>query len=223
MGVGFVPGPLGSDNEVAQREKLGDSPSFGGEVEPLPGPLGNDAVELSDEPTCEEGIAKYDVSNVDDKTASANGKGATLADLKKDLDAKLPSSTPGLSYWGKGGARKMGTSAFQPPKSQTFKLEVRAEFFLNLPVWDDYANATAGAKAEWDRFLKQLRTHEMQHVAEAKTWLDKIIEQVKGQTKSESSKTIKDRAADMKTAQTTLDTNTKHGADINAVLDTTKV
>lgn len=223
MGVGVVPGALGSDNEVAQREKLGDLPSFGSDVEPLPGPIGDDAVELADEMVVEEGIAKYDVSKVDDKTAMANGKGATLADLKKDLDAKVPSPKPGVSYWAKGGATKMRTQSIPGSSPNTAKLEIHGQFFVKLPVWDDYASGTAGAKAEWDRFLKQLRVHEMQHVAEAKKWLDKMVAEVKGQKRSESSKTIKDRSADMKTGQSTLDDNTKHGADVNAVLDTTKV
>ncbi len=220
MGVGFVPGMTGSDIEEDQRPPLGDLPSTGSDVEPLPGPIG--AVPLSGEPTIDEVVKDWDETKIDE-TATADGSGATLFDLKKDLDTKLPGPQPGTTYWGKGGVKwTVSTKGFDGKPGTKNVLTLKGEFYARVPTWKDYGTGSAGAKTEWDRFVKQLKIHERQHVTIGKDKIAAVADALKGLTLGEAKKKLLEFDADLKKAQKDHDDTTNHGGDIDAVLHTDK-
>lgn len=58
-------------------------------------------------------------------------------------------------------------------------LTVTEVSIIIVPNWTEYANASAAAKKEWDRFILKLTAHEEKHHAFAVEWANAVIEQLK--------------------------------------------
>jgi hypothetical protein len=224
MGGARVPGPVGTDPESADRLPPDYWASENNEGVTIPGPIGGgDGEELSNVPTVKDVQRDWDVTQKNEK-ATSEGLGLTLAALRIDLDAKEKARKPNdpTVHWGEGGGILTMDKVSGIKAGQTFTVTLHGEFLCRLPTWKDRDSASAGAKTEWDRFIGQLKKHELQHVEIAKKFFDGFADSLPGTKITELDKKFQAAEPELKLKQKDHDDTTKNGADINALLDTTK-
>jgi hypothetical protein len=132
--------------------------------------------------------------------------GTTLADLDQALRS--------LKEWGQGGGR-VWNDAVPIGTSPTVTVQLRSNVIFRLISWDGYSNASAAAKAEWDRMIDKLKAHEMRHVQNfldianqlAKDLIGKDIDKLVGMVNATGPR--------IKRAQDQLDAETSHGKKKN--------
>src|SRR5437868_2975511 len=154
MADGLVPGPLGvSPHNLNVNDPIPPGPATSSFV--TPGPLGAD---LEPEPLADRFVTKVDVDwdpTPQPDTAAISVSGATLADLATNL-AQLPEA-------GKGGG-KLRADPIPVGTSAGVTVTLHGNLVNKVVDWTDYPNASAAAKAEWDRVLKNLKRHEQRHM-----------------------------------------------------------
>lgn len=144
-------------------------------------------------------------------------RGPTLAEVERNLNA--------LAEWGEGGGQ-LRAERIPPGTTAEVTVTLHANLVLRLPRWNGYAQASAPAKAEWDRMVATLRAHEQRHVDIAIEQADALADALIGQEIGQVARMVTEANGTMRANQDQLDADTDHGAKPNVtyggvVLDTT--
>ena len=184
-------GRLGGDDDGVRT--IGDSP----------GPIGiDDPIPLDNARIITKVDKDWDPPN---PTATpeivVNGK--TLADVAQELD-RLPE-------WGQAGG---GIRADPIPvgTSTNVTVKLHAGLVYRLPSWTGYSNASAAAKAEWDKMFAKLKAHEDRHLLNATEEADQVAKDLVGTDISEIARRVTAANRRMALRQKRLDDDTDHGA-----------
>jgi hypothetical protein len=129
--------------------------------------------------------------------------GRTLAEVEVALNR--------LSEWGQGGGR-LRTDRVPVGTSPEVTVTLHANLELRMPRWTGYAQASAGAKAEWDRMSRKLRIHEERHLAIAVEEAAALADALIGVEISSIAQMVTDANRTMQGRQDQLDTDTDHGS-----------
>ena len=205
MTGGRLPGPTGVGTPVPSSASPGAMASSG-QGYGTPGPIGSDEpTALSgDIPTVGDVDKKWD-STARTTTPEIIATGATLADVKRSLDASQG------KHWGEGGGKLTMDRVMGVKRGEKFTLTLRGHFINRIPVWRDRDQASDAAKKEWDRFIARLSQHEECHVAIALDHFEQFASQVVG-TRITELQTVFDAAQkELEAAQKKLDTDTDNG------------
>lgn len=175
-------------------------------VSPGPTDTEDQAEELGDIPKCDKCDLVLDLA-ARKTTPAIHGKGTTLAALKKDLDASQG------DHWGEGGGELNLDPTGSVKAGQGFTVTIRGELINRIPEWDDRAQATATAQAEWDRFIAKLKAHEECHVEIAKKAFQALQAAYPGTKITEVNAVFLKAKKDLKAKQVELDdtSHTDHG------------
>jgi predicted secreted Zn-dependent protease len=137
--------------------------------------------------------------------------GSTLAEVTPQLDPE---------EWGRC------TWNFRYTYSSTNGVATRVNIVLRLtirlPQWTGtgWRNASDAAKAEWQRMLGCLRTHENGHADIARDWAPTLQQRLLNQPEADLARIWQTSLADHETAQHDYDTRTRHGQTQGVSLDT---
>ena len=151
-----------------------------------------------------------------------------IASVTKDWDPPSPSTTPEivvngatlaqvfdelnrLPEWGQAGGM-LRTDSIAPGNSTNLTVQAHANLVYKLPRWSKYGNASAAAKAEWDKMFAKLKAHEDRHLAIAVEEADALAQDLVGHDISDIAKMVTAANRRMKNRQDQLDTDTDHGA-----------
>jgi hypothetical protein len=204
MGLGRVPGPIGREGEGGQATGGLLESGLNGSAA-TPGPLNPEPPEeLGGIPTVGDVTKNWDNSKRT-KTPEIHGKGATLGDLKADLDVSQG------KHWGEGGGKLTMDPVTGVKAGESFTVKLNGEFIKRVPIWDDRASATATARAEWDRFIAKLDAHEEGHIEIALATFEKLATDLIGVKITELASKVAQAQADLTTAQKKMDTDTDNG------------
>ena len=136
--------------------------------------------------------------------------GTTLAEALKELQ-KLPE-------WGTGGGNLSGTGkdgviALSSTDGKNFTCEIKGDFFMTLPGWSGYQNATPAQKQAWDDMIAQLRKHEEEHVAIAYRGAQKLVRTLTNLPVDQAMQKIQENGQATQDAQDDFDSEgkTDHG------------
>jgi len=145
--------------------------------------------------------------------------GKTLAEVGKVLDR--------LGEWGRGGGSLLNDS-ISSGTSTNLTVKLHGQLQFRLPRWQNYASASAAAKAEWDRMMEKLRAHEQRHMEIAIQHGDALAGELIGQDIAVLAQMVTDRnkqiAADQRQLDADTDSGSKPGVQYGDVfLDTTIV
>lgn len=205
MNGGRLPGPIGASSATTSATTLGEI-GAPGQGSGAPGPIGSDDAEAlaGGIPTVGEVNRQWDVATRT-TTPEIIASGATLADVKKSLDASQG------KHWGEGGGRLTMDRVTGVKRGEKFTLTLRAALINRLPKWQDRDQASEAAKKEWDRFIAKLSQHEECHVAIAIEHFEQFARDVIG-TKITELQTAFDAAQSaLEGAQKKLDADTQNG------------
>jgi hypothetical protein len=156
------------------------------------------------------------------------GTGRVIAKVTKDWDPPSPSGDPEivvngktleevgkaldkLSEWGQGGGRLL-TDSIAPGNSTDLTVKAQAKLVYRLPRWAQYSQASAAAKAEWDRMFAKLKAHEDRHLQIAIEEADQLASDLVGHDIADIPKMVTEANRRMATRQQQLDDDTDHGA-----------
>lgn len=214
-----TPGPIGSGSPPSLQDLTPSARGGFGD----PGPIGGDdeaiALGATDVPIV-KGVTKVWDTKARTTTPAIDAKGATLAEVKADLDASQG------KHWGEGGGKlKMDDVPKTLKRGDTFVVTLRGEFINRIPKWVDRDKGSAAAKAEWDRFIGKLSEHEEGHVAIALKSFEDLATALVGVKITDLTKTFNDSQAALKADQKKMDTDTDNGTKAgvkygDALLDT---
>lgn len=121
----------------------------------------------------------------------------------------------------------LSTSQVTPQRQEDGSYRVEVEWAINnatvgLPRWTGYNNACPAAKSEWDRFMRQTRTHEQQaHINAARSFVsgleaaDKVIT---GASVAELQQNLQAKQQELAGRLQTIHDGCDHGASIDAIL-----
>jgi Bacterial protein of unknown function (DUF922) len=192
-------------------------PSDGREKTPFPagfsdpGPIGeddsDDAEELAGVPTVTAVNKVWDAS-ARRTTPAIDGHGKTLQELKASLDASQG------THWGEGGGELNLDPTGKVKAGENVTLTLRGELINRIPNWVERDQATATAKAEWDRFIAKLKAHEECHVDIALKAFEKLAADFIGKKITEVNKMFLDAKKQLKDDQKALDDRTHNGQDM---------
>ena len=204
MGTGRVPGPVGKEMESGQPAGARPGEGLNGNGS-MPGPLNLDPPEeLAETPTVGDVTKNWDTSKRT-KTPEIHGKGATLADLKADLDASQG------SHWGEGGGKLTMDPVTGVKAGETFTVKLNGEFIKRVPIWDDRATASSTAQREWDRFIAKLDAHEEGHVAIALAAFEKLATDLIGVKITDLATKVQQAQTSLTASQKKMDADTTNG------------
>ena len=204
MGTGRVPGPVGKEIEGGQPAGARPGEGLNGNGS-MPGPLNLDPPEeLAETPTVGSVTKNWD-SSKRTKTPEIHGKGATLADLKANLDASQG------SHWGEGGGKLTMDPVTGVKAGETFTVKLNGEFIKRVPIWDDRATASSTAQKEWDRFIAKLDAHEEGHVAIALAAFEKLATDLIGVKITDLATKVQQAQTSLTASQKKMDADTTNG------------
>lgn len=200
-----VPGPIGASSARSSGTALGEIASPG-QGFATPGPIGSDEPEAlgSDIPTVGDVDKKWDAA-ARTTTPEIIATGATLADVKKALDASQG------KHWGEGGGKLTMDRVMGVKRGEKFTLTLRGSFINRIPKWRDREQASDAAKKEWDRFISKLAQHEECHVAIALDHFEQFATSVVGTRITELQSVFDAAQKKLEAAQKKLDTDTDNG------------
>jgi hypothetical protein len=135
--------------------------------------------------------------------------GETLADVA----ALLPEDEWGRCEWD-------FVHTFESTNGTITRVDVTLTRTIWLPRWVERDQASAAERAEWDRMVRNLRTHENGHATKARTWAPRLKQRMLNQPESEEA-TIKETfLTDHQAEQDQYDTDTQHGKTQGVSLNT---
>jgi predicted secreted Zn-dependent protease len=141
--------------------------------------------------------APYDVS------------GTTLAELHSQLDP---------TEWGRC-TYHYGYD-YQTTNGQTTRVDVTLTLTIRLPRWQEGRDqASAAARAEWDRMLGALRTHEDGHADIAREWAPTVKQRLLGVPEGNVASRYSQVLGEVRTRQQEYDDETQHGQTQGVSLD----
>jgi hypothetical protein len=130
-------------------------------------------------------------------------RGATLEQAGRDLDT--------MDEWGQAGG-SIRAEKIEAGTSTNLTIELHAGLIYKLPTWLGYQNASAAAKAEWDRMLAKLKAHEDRHLEIAIEEANKVASELIGKDIAEIARRVTSANRRMAQRQKKLDDDTNHGA-----------
>ncbi len=138
-----------------------------------------------------------------DTAAEVTIEGQTLADVGEALKS--------LDEWGRGGGA-LRADPIPIGTSTNLTVMLHGNLVRRLPVWTNYASASAAARREWDRMLEKLKAHEQRHMEVAIEHGDALAKDLIGKDIGRIAKMVTDRNALIASDQKKLDDATDHGA-----------
>lgn len=124
-----------------------------------------------------------------------------------------------LAEWGSGGGNLSGTGPdggiqISSEDGKSYTVELKGDFFVTLPKWKGYDQATAQQKQAWDNMIANLRMHEDEHVAIAYRGAQKLIRTLTNLPVDQALQKITDSQAETQKNQDDFDSaaQTDHGA-----------
>jgi hypothetical protein len=143
-------------------------------------------------------VVPYDVS------------GTTL----EEVGAQLDPEEWGRCHWNV-------TYNVQTTGGRVTRVNITMRLTIRMPRWTQgYSEASAAARAEWQRMLTALQAHEDHHAAMARERAPRFKENILGQPAGEAGTRYQETLDDLQTDQDTYDTETSHGETEGVTLDT---
>jgi hypothetical protein len=180
---------------------LGTDPFVAGTVTLTPGPIGVTPAKSGDRLVTK--VIRDWVALTLATTPEIEVSGTTLADVADDLNTR--------EEWGQGGGGvtndpvEVGTSA-------SVTVTLRGNFIRILPTWRQYNQASAAAKAEWDRMLRALAAHEDRHVEIALEEANRLAVELIGREIGQIVSAVNAFGRRLHQRQERFDDETSHGA-----------
>ncbi len=140
-----------------------------------------------------------------------NVTGRTLAEVAAQLNP---------SEWGR--CTYHYSYSFETTNRRATRVDITLTLTILMPRWqgEGWDNASAAAKAEWNRMIAALRAHEEGHAEIARRWApvfkDRLLNQLQGNLQQRFNQTL--RQADAEQRQ--YDADTQHGRTQGVSLDT---
>ena len=147
-----APGPVGLDPDA------GDASIDPAQGHPIVG-FGDEAQALDSTPKIVRVTRNWGDPPTPRVSASPKIGGKTLKEALAELQR--------MSEWGTGGGNLTGPDGeikLVPDDKGRYSVELQADFFITLPEWSGYKDATPGQKQAWDNMISALRKHEQEHV-----------------------------------------------------------
>lgn len=206
MGYATAPGPVGIDPDSSSGGvKSVDSQPIAG----LGGTGSDDAEQMADQ----RKITRVSKDWGDPPTATVTNTpkigGTTLAEALAELKK--------YAEWGTGGgnlsAPDGGVIQLSTKDGKSYSAEIHGDFFMTLPEWSGYAQATAAQKAAWDAMIAKLRKHENEHVQIAYRNAQKLVRTLTNLPVDQAMQKIADSGQATQDAQDDFDSpaKTDHG------------
>ena len=137
--------------------------------------------------------------------------GKTLKDVLAELQ-KLPE-------WGTGGGDVSGTGtngeiqAEPSDDGKSYTVALKGKFFITLPKWKEYGQATDAQKKAWDDMIADLKKHEEEHAAIAYRGANKLVKALTGLPATLAAQKVADASAATQSDQDDFDSTAKtdHG------------
>jgi hypothetical protein len=129
--------------------------------------------------------------------------GQTLQQVADQLNA--------MEEWGQGGGA-IRSDAIPPGNSTNLTVALHAGLVFRLPTWTRYNQASAAAKAEWDRMMAKLRAHEQRHLDIAIEEANALAQDLVGREIGEIAGMVTAANQRMRDRQQQLDDDTQNGA-----------
>ena len=195
-----APGPLGRNPFVTTEVDAGEG-TFA-----KPGPVRPDGTApeaLSGQAKITKVVKRWtNPPTVDERSVEVSGQ--TLADVKAELDA--------MSEWGSGGG-DMDNLEATTTDGVHYTVELNPTFFVSLPKWKQYGQASPAAKKAWDDMLANLRLHEMEHVRIALRGYEQLARKLQGLPPTQASTAVSDGQTATQAEQDDFDSTAKtdHG------------
>jgi hypothetical protein len=186
-----------------QAEQIGNAIEHGGSGQ-FAVPLGP-VPALQRVPGAATGIVTIPEPTVDYEEYS----GATLADVA----ALLPEDEWGRCEWD-------FTHSFESTEGTITRVDVTLTRRIVMPRWVERDQAPAAERAEWDRMVRNLRTHENGHATRARTWAPRLKQRMLNQPESEEANIKETFLTDHQAEQDQYDTDTHHGQTQGVTLNT---
>lgn len=187
----------------AQAEQIGNAIASGNSAQFV--------IPLSPVPALQRtpGAATGTVSIPDPTVDYDEYSGETLADVA----ALLPDDEWGRCEWD-------FVHTFESTNGTITRVDVTLTRAIWMPRWVERDQASAAERAEWDRMVRNLRTHENGHATRARTWAPRLKQRMLNHPESEEA-TIKETfLADHQREQDQYDTDTQHGRTQGVSLNT---
>ena len=191
-------GILGTEANIRPADdRSGDDNVLGGGD--MPGSLGQDDPIPMDVPRIIAKVIKdWDPPNPT-STPSIDIPGATLAQAGKILER--------MNEWGEGGG-SIRNDPIAAGNTTNLTVNLYGNLVRRLPNWLGYNNASAAAKAEWDRMVAKLTIHEDRHVAIAVEEADRLAQDLIGKDIYRLARMVTQANARMAARQQKLDHDT---------------
>lgn len=196
-----TPGPVGLDPDVVDGTKVAPL-----EDHPIVG-IGDGAQALDSTPKIIRVTRNWTdppAVRVDDTPKIA---GTTLKAVLAQLER--------LDEWGTGGGDLTGPEGEikLQPADGGYTVDLLGDFFMTLPKWEGYDNATPDQKKSWDAMLVALRKHEQQHVTIAYNGAQKMIRTLTNLPVTQAAQKMQEVTQDTQSKQDDFDSaaKTNHG------------
>lgn len=137
-------------------------------------------------------------------------RGRTLEAAGRELDA--------LAEWGQGGGM-IRSDPIPAGRSADVAVHLHAHLLKRLPRWTHYGDASAAAKAEWDRMMRALTAHEERHVEIAIEEADRCAQDLMGAEIEQVARIVTEANRRMHDRQVQFDNDTNHGERNGVNLD----
>jgi predicted secreted Zn-dependent protease len=135
--------------------------------------------------------------------------GTTLAEVHSQLDP---------TEWGR--CTYHYDYNYDTTNGRTTRVDVTLRLTIRLPRWEEgRADASDAARAEWDRMMGALRTHEDGHADIAREWAPTVRERLLGVQESNVASRYSQVRGQVQTRQDEYDDQTQHGQTQGVSLD----
>lgn len=202
MGYSSAPGTIGLDPDAD-----------GGPVAPADTPpvtgLPDEAEQLAGGPK----ITKVTRDWGDPPTATVTNTptigGTTLKEALAELQRHAEWGTGGGNLSAPGG----GVITLTTQDGKNYTAEIHGDFFMTLPEWSGYKQATQQQQQAWDAMIAKLRKHENEHVMIAYRFAQKLLKTLQNLPVGQAADKIAESGQATQDAQDDFDSSAKtdHG------------
>lgn len=98
------------------------------------------------------------------------------------------------------------------------RVQVDVYVQVSMPHWAEYDSATPAEKAEWDRFVEALRTHEEGHIEIVRTYTENADVMMEGQDEHGAAQKWQDNLQALQQASDQYDTSNDHGRNAGTTI-----
>ena len=199
MGGGRTPGPTRSDPAAENAQPI----QGGSGTLASPGPVGIDA----EEPDILDNVTRIYKVTKDWKDPPVVTPGVFREISGKTLKEVL-AWLSSLIEWGEGGGDISGDE-MQPDDKNRYTAVLKGTFFVRLPKWTEYNQATQPQKNAWDAMITDLEKHEREHVAIAYRGAEKLVRKLCGLDVTLASQAMEDSRKATQADQDDFDSKAK--------------